>query len=86
MKTKKDNSLTIEVLTPLFIDTKQPFLKGDWITVDKVDKVDVVGRYYIQEKGNTGGAICVIKPDLGAKALSETHDIYKVKKLVSRYL
>lgn len=26
MKTKKDNSLTIEVLTPLFIDTKQPFL------------------------------------------------------------
>ena len=38
MKTQKSNTITIEVLKPMFTDTDKPFLVGDWIKAEKVLK------------------------------------------------
>ena len=83
MKTQK-NTITVEVLTEMFTDTKQPFFRGDWLTLEKVDEIKTEDRYYIQEKDSTTGTITVLQPNV-ERGICETHDLYKVKS-ISRFL
>lgn len=82
MKTQKSNTITIEVLKPMFTDTDKPFLVGDWIKAEKVLKIEKEGRYYIQEKKRKSGAFMVLNSNV---EISKKHNVYKLQS-ISRFL
>ena len=82
MKTQKSNTITIEVLKPIFTDTDKPFLAGDWIKAEKVSKIGNEGRYYIQEKKSKSGVFMVLNPHV---EISKKHTVYKLQS-ISRFL
>ncbi|MCZ2084728.1 MAG: hypothetical protein LC112_10695 [Flavobacteriales bacterium] len=82
MKTQKSNTITIEVLKPIFTDTDKPFLAGDWIKAEKVSKIENEGRYYIQKKGSKTGVFMVLNSNV---EISKKHTVYKLQS-ISRFL
>lgn len=82
MKTQKSNTITIEVLKPMFTDTDKPFLVGDWINAEKVKNIEKEGRYYIQKKGSKTGVFMVLNSNV---EISKKHNVYKLQS-ISRFL
>ena len=82
MKTQKSNTITIEVLKPIFTDTDKPFLVGDWINAEKVSEIEKEGRYYIQKKGSKTGVFMVLNSNV---EISKKHNVYKLQS-ISRFL
>lgn len=82
MSAQNHDTITIEILTPMFTDTNKPFLVGDWIKAEKVSKIEKEGRYYIQEKESKSGAFMVLNSNV---EISKKHNVYKLQS-VSRFL
>ena len=82
MNTQENNTITIEVLKPMFTDTDKPFLVGDWINAEKVSEIEKEGRYYIQKKGSKTGVFMVLNSNV---EISKKHNVYKLQS-ISRFL
>lgn len=82
MNTQENNTITIEVLKPMFTDTDKPFLVGDWINAEKVSEIEKEGRYYIQKKGSKTGVFMVLNSTV---EISKKHNVYKLQS-ISRFL
>ena len=82
MNTQESNTITIEVLNPMFTDTDKPFLVGDWINAEKVSEIEKEGRYYIQKKGSKTGVFMVLNSTV---EISKKHNVYKLQS-ISRFL
>ena len=82
MTTQENNTITIEVLTPQFADTKHPFLVGDHITAVKVSKIEDDAVYYITPVSENGGIFRRLKAN---DDVFNGNNIYKAVS-IGRYL
>lgn len=82
MNTQENNTITIEVLNPMFTDTAKPFLAGDWINAEKVSKIETEGRYYIRENKSDTGVFMVLNENV---EISKKHTVYRLKS-ISRFI
>lgn len=76
------NTITIEVLQPMFSDTKKPFLVGDWITAVRASKIEADAIYYISPIGEKQGVFRKLRSELD---VFEGNEVYKVEG-ISRFL
>lgn len=82
MNAQQNETIKIEVLTPLFTETNKPFLVGDWINAKKVSKIETEGRYYIRENKSNTGIFMVLNENV---KISKKHTVYKLQS-ISRFL
>lgn len=82
MSTQEKNTITIEVLNPIFDDACKPFFPGDWVKAKKVSKIEKYGRYYIQEKKSKSGTFMVLNHNVEIGRKCNVYELISVSRFL----